>query len=170
MCFEGFYKDVGNGGISRCSQIKNKHDGFALDTTTAATASASVSAARSGNAVPAESARVGKGRRIEAVKSGGRDGLIGGDGRDSLRNGSFDVDSLRNGSFDVDGIEGKGKVKGLVKHIEKSVNTYRRSSLSGMHSPELHQPGHTERSTQLPSCKVATGPPAPVVLPPHDDG
>jgi hypothetical protein len=35
-----------------------------------------------------------------------------------LRNGSFDVESLRTGGFDVDGIEGRGIVKSLVKHIE----------------------------------------------------
>ena len=57
---------------------------------------------------------MGIGRRIEAAKSGGRDGLIGGDGRDSLRNGSFDVESLRDGSFYVDGIEVRGIVKGFV--------------------------------------------------------
>ena len=61
---------------------------------------------------------MGKVRSIEVAKKGGRSGLIGGDGRDSLRDGGFDVESLRNGSFDVDGIEGRGIVRSLVEHIE----------------------------------------------------
>ena len=76
---------------------------------------------------------MGMGRSIEAAKRGGRGGLIGGDGRDSLRNGSFDVESSRNGSFDVDGIDGKGIVKSLIQHIESSVHVS--SSLSGNVEP-----------------------------------
>ena len=102
---------------------------------------------------------MGTGRRIEAAKRGGREGLIGGDGRDSLRSGSFDVESLRNGSFDVDGIEGKGIVKGLIKHIELSVHAS--SSLSVTIAPgalarDIHR--GTVRSSPLPTSKVATGP------------
>ena len=78
-----------------------------MNTATAATASASASAARGGKGVPAESRSVGKGRRIEAVKSGGRDGLIGGDGRES-----FGVDR-HVGSFSVDGHVGKGISKSI---------------------------------------------------------
>ena len=47
-------------------------------------------------------------------KKGGRSGLIGGDGRDSLR----DVEILRNEGLSVNGIEGRGIVKSLVEHIE----------------------------------------------------
>ena len=94
-CFDGFDKDVGNGGITRPRQIKHKRVGFAFDTAAPA-ASASASAARGGKGAPAESRSVGRGRRIEAVKSGGRDGLIGGDGRDSLIDRR---DSLRNGNL-----------------------------------------------------------------------
>ena len=35
---------------------------------------------------------MGEVRSIEAAKKGGRSGLIGGDGRDSLRDKSFDVE------------------------------------------------------------------------------
>ena len=84
----------------------------------AAPASASASCS-GGIGEPDRSTSVGMGRSIGAAKRGGRDGLIGGDGRDSLRDASFDVENLRSGSFDVDGIEGKGIVKVLVKHIEK---------------------------------------------------
>ena len=88
-CFDGFGKDVGDGGIVRSNRKEHiqkpaKHVGFAFDTAAAATASASASAARGGKGVPAGSRSVGKGRRIEAVKNGGRDGLIRGDGRDNF--------------------------------------------------------------------------------------
>ena len=42
-------------------------------------------------------------------------------------------------------------------------------SLPGNVAPGSINRIHTERSTQPPSCKVATGPSAPVVLPPLDD-
>ena len=89
---------------------------------TSASSAGAAGAVRGGKGVPAESTQVGTGRSIEAAKRGGRVGIIGGDGRDSLRNGSFDVENFRNGSFDVDGIEGKGIVKSSIKHIESSVH------------------------------------------------
>ena len=89
---------------------------------------------------------------FEAVRTGGWDGLIGGSGKCLGSKGFVD----------------KGFVDGHGHGSEQS-NTYHRSSLRAMRSPELHQPGHTQRSKQLPSYKVATGPTAPVVLPPHDD-
>ena len=70
-CFEGFDKDVGNGGFSRCIQITDNYVGFIFDTQTAVTASASVSVARGGKGVPAESARVGTGGRSATILQAG---------------------------------------------------------------------------------------------------
>ena len=73
-----------------------------------------------------QSKTVGKGRMIEAVRSGGRDGLIGGSEK-SLSGEGF-VDKVF-----------------VVGHGHEHSNTNRTSSLGGMRSPELHQPGHTQR-------------------------
>ena len=56
---------------------------------------------------------------IEAVERGGRDGLIGGDGRDSLRDKR---DSLRNGSFESFGVD-----RQVGNAIGKSIEALRAS-------------------------------------------
>jgi hypothetical protein len=104
-CFEGV---VGDGGFIPIGHIAHKHVKFAP------AASISASAAGGGIGAPAESRRVGMGRSIGVAKKGGRSGLIGGDGRDSLR----DVEMLRNEGLRVNGTEGRGIVKSLVEHIE----------------------------------------------------
>ena len=79
---------VGNGGCSKkvSSSSFSSCDigGPALTSDSPAGAAGAV---RGGQGIPAESTRVGKGRGFEAVKGGGRVGLIGGDGRDTLRSG-----------------------------------------------------------------------------------